>query len=225
MKREFSKDLRSELVYDKYRRVSLIEHFCPEDQLLSDFSRPEFKEVGDFVNAEYSYTAEKKGRSAVVRLEREGKVWENSFKVVKSVTLSENDPEIKIDYEITNTSKYKTTARFGVEFNFAMLGGDAPDRNYYIDGKKPKDPRMVSKGADRNVNMIALADSWLNVRIALTFSESAEVWRMPVETISQSIGKLEKVYQSSCVFPSWAIALEPGMTKKISIIQKVSDAL
>ncbi|MEI7904730.1 MAG: alpha-amylase/4-alpha-glucanotransferase domain-containing protein [Candidatus Firestonebacteria bacterium] len=225
LKREFSKTLKAELVYDKYRKVSLIEHFCPAEQSLADFSRPEFKEIGDFVNAEYAFTAEKKGKTAFVIMEMEGKVWGNSFKVKKTVEFSENDPEIKIEYEICNTSKYTTTARFGVEFNFGMLGGDSPDRNYYFDGKKPADPRMSGRSAEKNVKTAAIVDSWLNVNIALSFSEAAEVWRMPVETISQSIGKLEKVYQSSCVFPSWLLTLEPGMTKKLSIKKKVTDAL
>ena len=46
----------------------------------------------------------------------------------------------------------------------------------------------------------------------------------PVSTISQSIGKLEKVYQSSALCPAWALELAPGAVFKTAFCLEVKSA-
>ena len=224
LQRKFDEGLKKELCYDSYRRVSFIDHFCPANQETADFARKEYKEVGDFTGAPYAYKLEKGRDSAEVTLVRDGKVWGNDFRVTKTVAISANDPVIKFSYEIVNKSKHKTSFKFVPEFNFAMLGGDSPDRYYMFDGKKPEDSKLCGFGRVNGVSAASITDEWLNLRINFRFEGKTEVWRMPVSTISQSIGKLEKVYQSSALCPAWALELAPGAVFKTAFCLEVKSA-
>lgn len=221
--REFDKDLKKELVYDWYRRVSLIDHFLSTDSKIMEFVNLSYKELGDFVLKEYGYKVEGNEREVVINLERVGNVAENSCKIVKKVKVRANEPEILINYEIHNLSEKEIYVKFGVEFNFSMLGGDSPDRYYYVSDRKLGDSRLISIGEENNVNEIGIVDNWLKIRISLSFSEKSTVWRFPIQTISQSIGKLEKVYQSSVIFPNWTLKLSPREIKRITIKKRVED--
>ncbi len=224
LQRKFDEGLKKELLYDAYRRVSFIDHFCPAEQETADFAGKEYKEVGDFVGAPYSYKLQENVKAVSVSLFREGKVWGNDFRVAKTVTLTAGDPVIKFSYEITNRSKHATSFKFVPEFNFSMLGGDSPDRYYIFDGKKPEDSRLASRGRVNVVSEASIIDEWLNLAIKFRFDGKTEVWRMPVSTISQSIGKLEKVYQSSVFCPAWTAEVEPGAVLKFGFSLEANSA-
>lgn len=225
MTREFDSGIKKDLVYDWYRRVSLIDHFLGTDTGLENFRRLDFKEGGDFVEREYSYKVETTGKEISVRLERSAEVFNSKFNVVKTIKLKKDDPVIEFEYSISNLGSGPIDARFGSEFNFSMLGGDSPDRYYYAPGRELKDTRMISIGEEKGLTSFGLIDKWLKIDINISTGTETpfEVWRFPVETISQSIGKLEKVYQSSVVFLNWKLSFKPGETRKITLRKKVLD--
>jgi 4-alpha-glucanotransferase len=55
------------------------------------------------------------------------------------------------------------------------------------------------------------------------WNRPGNVWRFPVETVSQSEAGFEKVYQSSAVFPNWKIDLGPQDHWQIEITQRISS--
>jgi alpha-amylase len=71
------------------------------------------------------------------------------------------------------------------------------------------------------VNQVSLVDEWLKLKVTLLFSQSAALWRAPVETVSQSEAGFERVYQSSMVMPIWRISLRPGATWETTITVKI----
>ncbi|MFH1824680.1 MAG: alpha-amylase/4-alpha-glucanotransferase domain-containing protein [Candidatus Firestonebacteria bacterium] len=221
--REFDKDIKKDLIYDRYRRVSLIDHFLTIDSKIIEFTDLSYKELGDFVSREYKHKMKGNEVEVLVDLERMGIVEGNACKVIKSIYIKSNDPEIIITYEISNLSEKEIYAKFGVEFNFSMLGGDSSDRHYYVNDKKLEDPRLISLGEESNVDEVGIIDNWLKIKVSLSFSEKTTVWRFPIQTISQSIGKLEKVYQSSVIFPNWTLKLSPKEVKKITIKKRVEN--
>ena len=70
---------------------------------------------------------------------------------------------------------------------------------------------------------MGLKDEWLKIDIQLIFNKNTNVWRFPVETISQSEGGFERVYQSSVVIPNWKIHLYPLGEWIVEINQKIID--
>ena len=104
-----------------------------------------------------------------------------------------------------------------------MLGGDSPDRFYYSPGRDLKDTRMISVGEEKGVKIFGIIDKWLKVDINLESEEEFDFWRFPIETVSQAIGRLEKVYQSSATLLSWKLSFKPKESKVIKIKKKVLD--
>ena len=44
----------------------------------------------------------------------------------------------------------------------------------------------------------------------MELTDTATLWRFPVETVSQSEAGFERVYQGSAIVPLWRITLKPG---------------
>jgi hypothetical protein len=63
----------------------------------------------------------------------------------------------------------------------------------------------------------------LKIDIQLIFNKKTTIWRFPIETISQSEGGFERVYQSSVVVPNWQIQLDPLAEWSVEINQRIID--
>jgi len=204
------KDLHKYLVYDWHRRLSLLDHFLAPDTDIDKFSSASYKELGDFTVEPFSNTVKKKKDEVTVILSREGKVNGSPVKVEKEISLSAGKSAINIDYRVTNLGKERASFWFGVEFNFSMLAGNAPDRYYNIHGTELQDKNIGSKGETSDVKSLEVIDDWSGFGVSLGMSAPSSVWRFPIETVSQSEEGFEKNYQSSVVFPNWKIDLSPG---------------
>ena len=59
------------------------------------------------------------------------------------------------------------------------------------------------------------------LRFDLRTSRPARVHRFALETVSQSEGGQERVYQGSVLVPTWAVALEPGEKFEVEFVATV----
>src|SRR5690606_16084966 len=104
--------------------------------------------------------------------------------------------------------------RFVAESLFCLLAGNAPDR--YLSWTEREVERrdiLASRGETPGDASIAVADEWLGLRASVTGFGSAaplSVWRDAIETVSQSEGGYERVYQGTVVAPVWDAVLAPG---------------
>jgi len=57
--------------------------------------------------------------------------------------------------------------------------------------------------------------------IGLFLEQNSVVWRFPIETISQSEGGFERVYQSSVVLPNWRFSIAAGDSWKTTMTLKI----
>jgi alpha-amylase len=73
---------------------------------------------------------------------------------------------------------------------------------------------------------VGVVDEWLGLDVALEFSHPAAVWALPIETISQSEGGYEAVFQSTALVPHWEFtAPESGSVHlRISLVVDTSAA-
>lgn len=221
------KGLENYLNYDWYRRLSLIDHFLREDTALKDFAACKYWEQGDFVNQPYLHEIQQHGGEAILTLARHGRVWVGSdhlpVQVVKRIKVRENSGELRIDYEVTNSSGRFVSLWFGVEFNFAMLGGHSPDRYYFIPDRALREDRLDSRGETREVTEFGLRDEFLHLEIRFRLNKEATLWRFPIETVSQSEGGFERIYQSSVLLPNFRFSLSPGEVWKVELIKTLSS--
>ncbi|MEW5768393.1 MAG: alpha-amylase/4-alpha-glucanotransferase domain-containing protein [bacterium] len=221
------KGLEDYLNYDWYRRLSLIDHFLREDTTLEDFAACKYWEQGDFVNQPYLHEIQQRRGEAILTLARHGHVWVGPdhlpVQVVKRIKMRENLGELRIDYEVTNSSDRSLSLWFGVEFNFAMLGGHSPDRYYFIPGRSLRGDRLDSRGETRDVTEFGLRDEFLHLEIRFRLNKEATLWRFPIETVSQSEGGFERIYQSSVLLPNFRFSLSPGEVWKVELVKALND--
>jgi len=203
------KDLHEKLFYDWYRRSSFIDHFLHPDTTLDDFQRCQYGEVGDFVDQPYSYEVEECDGRLTLKLTRDGHVWCDErlspLRVEKRIEVAANSTELKATYILTNTGQEAVSVCFGVEFNWAILGGDGPDAHYALPGQE--NAALASKGQWEDVKKLRLISEMLGMEIELGFGRPATIWRFPIETISNSEAGFERVYQGCCLLPHWKIDL------------------
>ncbi len=212
--------LQYHLLYDWYTRGSLLDHFLGSGVDLISFMRSEYYEAGDFVLGHYGVKHQKQGNAAVI-LERTGQVEGLGVRLKKEISLAKAAPEFTVKFGITNLSTEELNTSFGSEFNFSFLAGNAPDRYYDMPGHTLDKRNLASIGEINNVSKVSLVDEWLKLRLSLAFTQPAILWRAPVETVSQSEGGFERVYQSSLVMPIWRISLQPRSLWETEITVKI----
>ncbi|MCK9420032.1 MAG: DUF1926 domain-containing protein [Nitrospirae bacterium] len=213
--------LECHLLYDWYKRGSLLDHFLESGVDLSSFMRSEYYEAGDFVLGSYDLKQKNQGGVASLALERHGNAAGLAILIRKEISLHQAASEFMVRYEIENLSAEELNTSFGIEFNVSLLAGNAHDRYYNIPGHVLEKRNLASTGETNNVNQVSLVDEWLKLKLTFAFSRSSSLWRAPVETVSQSEAGFERVYQSSMVMPIWRLSLPPGKSWEAEIRVKV----
>lgn len=218
--------LDKHLFYDWYKRNNLIDHFFSESTTIEQFSTGEYREAGDFVLAPYEFSTEQDATGSSLKLWRQGRVVMGNgaiaVTVEKSIFLA-HDASIDLTYQISNNDDHGQSFWFGSELAFSLLAGDAADRYFSFAGHTLNDSRLRSMGAVENVHSMSLTDEWLGLRIHIRLEKPATVWRLPIETISQSEGGFERVYQSSVVIPTWKFELDAGKVWKTKFSLAIED--
>lgn len=218
-------NLHEFLIYDKYQHASLIDHFFDENTTVDDFLKMNYNERGSFVYGKYDVRSYKKNKTAIIELVHDGTVnYGNTIhkiQLIKKILIPHNSSEITVEYKLINQEGKPIKLRFGVEWNYGLMAGDAPDRYYQASGIELTERRLKSIGSLPNITKLSLVDEWLKIRIELETEKPAEFWRCPVETVSLSEGGLEKVYQSSIVIPIWDFELIDDWQTQIT--QRILD--
>jgi alpha-amylase len=209
--------LSEHLQYDWYRRSSLIDHFLDGDADFDSFRRAAYHEAGDFVLGEYALKTRKKEDNVKLALTRTGSVAGQPVKVEKIITVAADEAGFAAAYTLTNEGTDELNTTFGTEFNLSLLAGDSPDRYYDIKGHVLKARNFASACELNNVTVVKMVDEWLGYSLTLDFSETAVLWRFPVDTVSQSEAGFERVYQGSSIMPLWRISLKPGGKWNVNI--------
>ncbi len=186
--------LAGRLIYDRYPRHSLVDHFLSPAVTPGDFACGKFRQRGDFVTGDYDRLIEERdGRIAVI-LSRRGLVVSGEAaaetRVEKTVTFGRG-PRFEVDYQVQGP----TGVNLGVELNLTFLSGAGPDRYLAVgedDGRliplhSPDTARRVARG--RLVNRAEGFAVTIESRPAVT------LWLIPIETVSMSESGFERIHQ------------------------------
>ena len=140
--------------------------------------------------------------------------------VEKEVVLPRRRTELVVGYRLQNLSDERLHFRFAVEWNFSLLAGDAPDRYYFLPGAPVEEANLGPLASSKSLpsgDRLGLRDEWLGCELVLTAGGADGWFLFPIESVSQSEGGLELVYQSSCVMPHWLIDLAAGASRQLSL--------
>ncbi len=192
--------LQKFLVDDWYLKRCFIDHVFARDVSFESFASGKYGEDGDFILEPYQlepFMGE--GRATVVR---DGWVRQpNSefpLRIRKTFDVSGGNV-LKVTYELSSRSDQEQWINFAVENNFNFQAGHAPDRYIVIDNRRSENSFLDSEGAFSNARAIALVDEWRQLAVAVRSQDAADIWHLPIFTVSLSEGGFEKVYQGTTI--------------------------
>lgn len=204
-------ELVADLSYDRYRRVSLLDHFLKEGTTVRGFAESRYDEAGDFINGEYKYDIRRASGSKGISL---GLVRDGSYcvangeafklRIAKTVSIKPGRPEIEIDYRITNLEDKESAPWFGIEFNYSL-----------------KDPHLNRTGEAGGIKNICVNDQWYGLKMDFGFSDKASLWHFPIETVSDSEQGLERTYQELSLLFHWNLRLAPRANWGVKITKNI----
>ncbi len=191
------KDISQNLIFDPYRKTSLIDHFLPENTTLAQFKDGLHKELWDKPDKPYAVKTIKGKRLFTAEFRSEGKVLDMPAAVKKKVSISDNRPSMKVEYDVN----VPNGAFFCTEFNISLLGSPYPsiviDPPASGERKRPAAYAINTAGECKGIRSFSIKDDYLGVSILFEFDAGIDLWHFPVETVSLSEGGIEKVYQGT----------------------------
>jgi alpha-amylase len=191
------------LVFDGHPRKALVDHFYPDDVTLDDLTACRDVERGDFVQGAYLSRVQRSPQRVVLTMDRTGRACGHAVRVRKVIELAAGGDGLDVTYTLDDLPE-GVALHFAVEVNLAGMAGHAHDR--YYSGASGERLGMLDARLDlRGQDGLTLTDEWLDLSVGLGWSRPAGVWCFPVETVSQSEGGFEGVYQSSAVIPHWFV--------------------
>ncbi|MDG3004159.1 alpha-amylase/4-alpha-glucanotransferase domain-containing protein [Paludisphaera mucosa] len=195
--------LDDRIVYDDHSRKALVDHFYPLDVTLDDLTSSRDVERGDFVTGAYLARVRREGPKVGLVMERPGVADGRPIRLRKTIEAAAGSSTLEIRYEIEDLPP-DVCLHFAVEINLAAMAGHADDRYYAtLAGEKLG---MLDARIDRpHMEGLTLADEWLDLAVDLGWTKPCGLWCFPIETVSQSEGGFEGVYQSSAVIPHWHV--------------------
>lgn len=204
------------LVYDRHLRGALIDHFLSAEESPETLQNGSYYELGDFVGKPYEIVSGNSRSNGGIQLKRVGGVVDNQVEVVKNLKLLEDQDGLQIEYQINNLSQIELKILFAPEFNFALLAGNFTQQYYYQADRNLDRQALNSTGITKEIRRFSLYNENDKFAVHLVFEDAVEIWRYPVETVSQSEEGFERVYQSSCVLPVFRLNVTPGGTFEVN---------
>jgi alpha-amylase len=190
----------SDMPVDPRRKVSFIDHFLPPALSLEEFARNAFRECGDFAYETYRTRTSTSGGTLTVSSEREGHLETAAGRIPltlrKTYALEGNAPILSVRTVFEGLLPHALPLLYGVEFSVGEIAGDADDRHMTISPDEVV-KRLGEKGAYEAVSGIRVVDGWRGLVLEISFSPHVALWHFPVETVSQSEGGVELIYQGT----------------------------
>jgi alpha-amylase len=220
-------DLRPLLQYDTYRRGALLDHFLAPEAAENDPDDASRFEWGDFVAEPYTAMVVETGPDrAAARLVRDGVVQQRGMQLRVSVTkelrVTAGSGDVQVAYGIANASNAVLETLFAVEFGFALLAGDGPDRYIEVEG------RRLGLGSPTawtgETDALTVADTWRKLCCTLRADTPVRFGSYPLLTVSRSQGGYETTYQSTVVLAALPLNLSPGARADLNLILELGSA-
>lgn len=215
-------DLDQRLAYDRHPRKALVDHFLAPGTTLDDLAEGRDVDLGDFAAGTYLARVTRGAGAVSLVMERPGMAAGHSIQVRKAITVEAGGGVLEVHYALDDLP-VGAPLTFAVEINLAAMAGHAHDR-YYADPTGLRLGMLDARLDLPRAEGLTLTDEWLDVAVDLAWSEPAALWAFPVETVSQSEGGFEGVYQSSAVVPRWEIRADESRRWEVRIRWSIAPA-
>lgn len=215
--------------YDRHERRSGLVHLLPADGFtnVAQLTRVTYKELGDFVEGAFEPITVADDRLVARRLgifDADGTT--RQLAVTKSFSFRGGrlDPTLELEISIENPNDVAVRFELAVEWNVNLLGGGHNPAAYYETEAGGRTPHDV-EGEAPATSILAFGNDYEGVRIAARFEPAARLTWYPIETVSNSEGGFERVYQGSSLLCRWPVELGPGGRTRHSVRFDVTQGI
>lgn len=221
----------SKLVYDKYLKVSLLDHFFTDNINIEKCVSNTLTHLTDEVIIPYNVeTIKAKEQTSKVTFFNDLKLTklnpESLISIKKVVSTRIGESSLIVSYDLNNKSDSEIKFVFGVEFNLNIFTKRNQKCFAYLNGdinNKSENPDLYSIEEIKSINQINLVNEDKLFEFSLNFSNVADLYKFPIETLSFNQRNLEKVYQGTTLLPVWNVVIKPNQNWELTISQNVID--
>ncbi len=211
------------LVYDPYRRVSFRDHFLADNTTAKTLWAGTHAESGGFATGRYEVQTQDNSAILSSRGTVNTGAGSHAVTVVKTFQLKPGSSRFEVRYDILNESDKPLSVLFGVELAVNLLSGSSFDRYYRSEDKDLGNAKLGSQGCEAGISHLALRDDWQHLECGFMFPDADRVYRFAIETVSQSEGGQERVYQGSIVVPCWRLAIPAGKSATPAVYTYIDE--
>ena len=220
------------LHYDRHERRSGLVHLLPFDgsTTVSKLVDATYLELGDLVEGAYEPIVVEGDRLVLRRL---GSVnfdgAARPLAVTKTFSFGGGrlDPTLELEVSLENPGGVAVRFELAVEWNLNLLGGGHNPAAYYQTESGERTPHDAA-GDTAPVRGIAFGNDFEGVRVEAVTEPAVRVAWYPVETVSNSEGGFERVYQGGSLTFLWPVSLAPGeratRTVRFDVAQSIDHA-
>lgn len=116
--------------------------------------------------------------------------------------------EVSCDFRLTLSATLRRPVAIGLESVINLLAPTEPDRFF----ETPEGPRNLRYTGALPGPLLRVQDGWQKLRVTLHAPNIQEFWVTPIESVSESEGGFERVYQGSQILAFW----RPNLTSQTS---------
>ena len=219
-------DVHTRLFYDAYRRVALLDHFLQADTTPEDFYQAHYREQGDFLDQPYDAEVQAAGDEAKLIMRREATVWAGKVplpvRVEKQILARAASSQLQVRYRVSNLNDIPADLRFGVEFNWGIVGGDSPYGYLKADSQRKG---LGEFDGNDEITTLTVGSTLPDLagEVQVTTNRPANLWHFPLEAVSNSEAGYERVYQGTCTLLWWAMHLEAPRPWQVALTVDLCD--
>lgn len=196
--RQVDSSISQKLIYDRFPRYCLRDHFLSLKTKQTSFMENSFAELGTFAGGVYKV---KEDKGAVI-LSAVGNVRQDRLELSKKIKLK-SAQALAIEY-LLKSDQAKGGVLFAVEFNFTLPFLNS-DRYGYFSGVK-QIAGLEEEGAIGGLASFGVCDMRGGLGLNLNFLPGLyELWYFPVQTVSQSERAYELNFQCISIVLVWRL--------------------
>ncbi|MEA2632901.1 MAG: 4-alpha-glucanotransferase [Chloroflexota bacterium] len=212
------------LHYDPYERRSGLVRFLALATTPETWANGTAVELGDAVADPYEIESLELDRLVATREATvEGEHHDSArIQVTKTIVLGgdRRSPTLGLTLTVANRSEVQVEAILALEWTITMLGGGGnPAAWLVVRGERASHD---SRGSATGVTRFAQGNDQIGVEMATSITGPADLWWAPVETVSNSEGGFERVYQGAGILLGWPISLAGGEQRTVTVAHAVT---
>jgi len=210
------------LVYDRYPRISLLDHFLDPNLAVEAYARNEYEELGDFVQGRFSVEQAAAGPDAArVVLARQGRVRGQAAGVRKTIHIGPG-AGLKVEYVFEAVETEVKGLLYGCEFNLTLFSDQDPER-YFLAPERAERHAVPDTGMAGDLTRFDLVNEVDGLRVGFSFSAPVSAWFYPLMTVSMSEAGLERTYQGSSLLFVRPLDLVPGRPESLELTVRLEE--